>query len=75
MEERRARSKTMGSHLEALEDNGDYDSIVNFSMGELFMSSNKCGKTTPGEANISYCMLKNLSERGKSVLLKMYNRV
>lgn len=39
------------------------------------MALNKCGKTAPVEDDISYCMLKNVSERGKSVLLKMYNRV
>lgn len=38
------------------------------------MALNDCGKTTPGEDDISYCMLRNLSESSKNVLLRLYNR-
>lgn len=77
VEERRARQRTVGKCLDILEDVGYYDNAINdeFSMWELNRVLNKCRNTTPGEDDISYCMLRNLSDRCKRVLLKLYNKV
>lgn len=46
-----------------------------FSMTELNRVLKKARKTTPGKDQVNYCMLNNLSNRGKEVLLKLYNKV
>lgn len=46
-----------------------------FSMKKLNNGLKKAGKTSPGKDQVSYLMLKNLSDRSKEVLFHFYNKV
>jgi len=44
-----------------------------FTKGELNNVIRKSGKkTTPGNDQISYCMIKNLNDKTKDILLQLY---
>lgn len=54
IEEKRARKKTMGNNADVLQDDSEYDSMINveFTMKELNNALSKCGKATPGKDEI-----------------------
>ena len=55
------------------EEGGMLDKL--FSVTELNNALRKLGKSTPGRDSICYGMLENLGERGKEVLVKLFNKV
>ena len=55
--------------------NNQEEHNTRITMTELECSLKKCSDTAPGEDEITYQMLKNLSESGKALLLFLYNRI
>jgi len=74
-EEKRGRNETAGKYQYVFgnEDSEGGELDVLFSKSELNMALRKLGKTSPGRDKI--CMLGNLSDKGKDVLLNLYNKV
>ena len=55
---------------------GESDSLnVPFTKSELNGALRKLGKSAPGKDTICYSMLENLSDNGKDVVLKLYNKI
>uniref|UniRef100_A0A3B5QKI5 Reverse transcriptase domain-containing protein n=1 Tax=Xiphophorus maculatus TaxID=8083 RepID=A0A3B5QKI5_XIPMA len=76
-EEKEGREFTMRKYNERInEEMVDNDTInMKFSMTELKKALKNTKNSTPGEDQINYVMLKNLNERSKLVLLKLYNKI
>lgn len=56
---------------------GEGEGVLNmpFTRSELNGALRKLGKTAPGKDQICYSMLKNITEEGQEVILKLFNRV
>lgn len=58
-------------------ENGDDEEVLNlkFSKAELNSALRKLGKTSPGKDGICYSMLNNLTNKGKDIILCLYNKI
>lgn len=77
MAEIRGREETQRKHLEDLQDTEEHEGLINvmFSVAELNNAFLKVNNTTPGRDQISYCMIRNLSDPSKSILVKLFNKI
>jgi len=67
-EERKGREETVSKYQRVFENE-------KFTKGELNRALKKLGKSAPGKDTICCSMLENLSDSGKDVLLKLYNKI
>lgn len=60
-----------------MKDEEDSEDVINikFSLSEWNKALKKSRKTTPGKDQINYCMLNNLSDASKEILIELYNKV
>ncbi|XP_023190232.1 uncharacterized protein LOC111608691 [Xiphophorus maculatus] len=75
--EKKGREITLQNHNEVLYNDEDNEDLINinFSLIELNKALKNSSKSTPGNDQISYSMLSNLSEMSKKILLELYNKV
>jgi len=76
-EERKGREETVSNYQRVfVNGNGESDNLnEKFTKGELNRALKKLGKSAPGKDTICYSMLENLSDSGKDILLKLYNKI
>lgn len=76
-EEKKGRADTRGRYADVIQRKDlAYDKYnIPFTMAELKGALAKCKKSTPGKDEVSYTMLKHLSDEGLQLLLNLYNKV
>ena len=76
-EERIGREMTMEKYREVLSEEVGEGEVLNtlFTLNELKNVLKKAGKSSPGRDTICYIMLDNLTDKGKEVVLRLFNKV
>lgn len=76
-EERRGREETRRVYTENIQKKGKSDDKYNvpFTMRELRNALDKCKNSAPGHDEISYNMLRHLSNKGIQKVLNLFNKV
>lgn len=76
-QEKRARAETVGNYRQEFDNTDIIGGVLNelFTITELNNALRKLGKSSPGGDGICYSMLENLTDKGKEVLMCLYNKV
>ena len=76
-EEKRGREETVKKYQYVFDNEVSEGGVLDvlFTKTELNKALKKLGKSSPGTDKICYSMLENLSDKGKDVLLSMYNKI